>query len=483
MRQTFFLHKWLIEQAARSTKPLSWNQQPPTPANLDNHDQGFALPLAVGMGLIMILVGMTMIARSQNDQITASAQKATASGLGVSEAGVTHVQSFLNKYRGFSTKSYPWSAHLTESGYMTSNCVSSSTVKAETEALNDWITLPGGTNRFKVVSYTPPTAAEGNGTLVLQGQARQETTVKSTSQLVVNIPVRRDLNPAFRTPGLWAERFNLGGNKVYSDVVIDPSCTITEAQKTSNIFAATSGTTPQIIQDPSMTLPPPLPVPSNAITLSAITNSLRLPRSSDVPNAKSDPSQPNDTYVYRVQASSGDSINLSGQQALQITPGKKVTLYLDGNVRTQGSGVKLGHNCYDFGPEGSLTTPNPPTSYSSDSPNSDGIPDSNTEIVAGCKPFNFQIYGGVNTTSIVFGGGNVVDAFIFAPNANAGVNGGAQIRGSIWVDAWDQSNSNQDVVIQRAEWSNFPLDLKKFLLPPRIDAVQAWQRQQATSLP
>lgn len=41
-------------------------------------EQGFAIPIAVGMGLIMLLVGVTMIIKSQGDQVTASAQKNTA---------------------------------------------------------------------------------------------------------------------------------------------------------------------------------------------------------------------------------------------------------------------------------------------------------------------------------------------------------------------------------------------------------------------
>lgn len=40
-------------------------------------DQGFALPVAMGTGLVMLLVGATLIGRSQGDQITASARKGT----------------------------------------------------------------------------------------------------------------------------------------------------------------------------------------------------------------------------------------------------------------------------------------------------------------------------------------------------------------------------------------------------------------------
>lgn len=38
-------------------------------------EQGFALPIALGLGFVMLLIGATMIMRSQGDQVTASAQK------------------------------------------------------------------------------------------------------------------------------------------------------------------------------------------------------------------------------------------------------------------------------------------------------------------------------------------------------------------------------------------------------------------------
>ncbi|NJR54546.1 MAG: hypothetical protein HC768_07995 [Acaryochloris sp. CRU_2_0] len=41
-----------------------------------SHSQrGFAIPVAVGMGLIILLVGITMLLRSQSSQVSAIAQK------------------------------------------------------------------------------------------------------------------------------------------------------------------------------------------------------------------------------------------------------------------------------------------------------------------------------------------------------------------------------------------------------------------------
>jgi len=51
------------------------------------NEQGFAIPVAVGIGLITILVATTMMLRSQDDQVTALAQKQTAQSLGIAEGG------------------------------------------------------------------------------------------------------------------------------------------------------------------------------------------------------------------------------------------------------------------------------------------------------------------------------------------------------------------------------------------------------------
>ncbi len=65
-------------------------------------EQGFAIPIAMGLGLFMILIGATMIMRSQGDQVTASAQKGAAQSLAVTEGGVSRSLSTLNQFnKGF----------------------------------------------------------------------------------------------------------------------------------------------------------------------------------------------------------------------------------------------------------------------------------------------------------------------------------------------------------------------------------------------
>ncbi|MBE9018091.1 hypothetical protein IQ272_18465 [Chroococcidiopsidales cyanobacterium LEGE 13417] len=401
-------------------------------------DRGFALPIAIGLGFVFLLIAATLVMRSQGDQVTASAQKATSQGLSVTETGVTRVQAFLAKYPGFADKSYPWTTHLSN---LITPCTSGTIYDAAAD-FNDWKTVGSGTDRFKVISYTP---SGTDGILVVEGQARDGSNATSSTRLQARIPLNKDAIPSFPPPAAWAQNFGLGNNRITGNV-IDASCS---GSISADEDAQISG---DVLRDPTLTLPPPLSVPAGAINLSAITSGTTiLPRNTDTANADG-------VYVYRVAANAGKSIDLTGNpDKLIIKPGQKVSLYLDGNVRTQGGQVKIGHNCYDTD-----VTP-------------DGEANAGATKITGCEPTNFQIFGGQNTTSILLGGSNTVDAFIFAPHAiDSGVNGSAQIRGSVWLKEWDAANGNHTVIEQTAAWNNIPTLLR----PAKIAPISSWERQE-----
>jgi len=75
-----------------------------------NRNGGFTLPVVIGMGLIMTLAGMTMVVRSQSDQISAVSEKGSAQSTAVAEAGVSEILSFINYVRVVAEKdSDKWS--------------------------------------------------------------------------------------------------------------------------------------------------------------------------------------------------------------------------------------------------------------------------------------------------------------------------------------------------------------------------------------
>lgn len=139
-------------------------------------EQGFALPTAVGMGLIMILIGTTLIMRSQSDLVSASAQKDTAQSLSVNEVGVTRTLAAFKQNLVLVTTPYNWATNIT-TGWTTGGGSSLVGVTAD----KGWITL-SGFGHFKIDKYTPNTPSAGIGTLEVSGTTDTNTAIlKSTN--------------------------------------------------------------------------------------------------------------------------------------------------------------------------------------------------------------------------------------------------------------------------------------------------------------
>ena len=57
---------------------------------------GFALPLAVMIGLCIIVVGLSVVMQAQGNQSKVISQKAKASSMAATETGLTRIQSMMN---------------------------------------------------------------------------------------------------------------------------------------------------------------------------------------------------------------------------------------------------------------------------------------------------------------------------------------------------------------------------------------------------
>jgi Tfp pilus assembly protein PilX len=88
-------------------------------------DRGFALPIALMVGLVILVVGATMIIRAQGDQSKIIAQTTSNKAMAVAEAGATRYVDFLNNNRGL----IPYSACVTQDA-TTGACSDTSSVKS-----------------------------------------------------------------------------------------------------------------------------------------------------------------------------------------------------------------------------------------------------------------------------------------------------------------------------------------------------------------
>ncbi|MTJ43610.1 DUF7305 domain-containing protein [Dolichospermum flos-aquae] len=240
-------------------------------------EEGFVMPIAVGFGLVMLIIALTMIMRSQSDVVSASSQKTVSGALAAAETGIARYQSFISKNKaiavypdcnsrsvngtcsdtGNTQKSWSNASVISElsGGSSSSGSCGATTTSGNTAAntvaeiaqqsTTNWqdITDASGVNQgqYKLVSYSgvPSNTAPGNATLTVLGRVKQSgtgntATSKSntaTTKLVISIPVSSTTTPNTVTntgtapAGLWANSFSFsGGNAIANANVQDASC-------------------------------------------------------------------------------------------------------------------------------------------------------------------------------------------------------------------------------------------------------------------
>jgi hypothetical protein len=439
-------------------------------------ERGFALPIALGLGLIMILIGATMIVRSQGDQITALAQKNTAQSLTVNEAGVTRSISILNQPNtAFLLKlNYDPINPDTDKTYLGPNGILNSGDE-ETAAVDQWSSLPSsipcsssisaptelissataGAGSYQVKAYryrdpdgTPNTGDE-IGTLLVEGTQGNAVSRVQVSTRIVQYP----LTGSFA--GLYGSNIiNLGNNDVLATPggsgsaanVVCKDCKVPADQCSANgptpdglrqaVGAKTQNSTIAgniLINDPQL---PPVPTtpatpcsatsgPNCSTDLSSLDASTtpELPRPQDIANRvawqASHPttwsaSTASEPYYYVIT-----DMPLGNNVLTVNTTAAPVYLHVSGNITVSGSKGTIAHT---GSPERLRIYGNPedPT-------------DSRTDQ-------EFKLNGGASTSNL----------FIYAPDATMGISGGSStpdIQGAVWIKTWDGSNSNRAEIV------------------------------------
>lgn len=456
------LHKWLIRQHARSTQRLVGKFSPGHSANLSTSDQGFALPLAVGMGLIMIVVGMTMIVRSQNDQVTASLQKQTSQGLAIAEGGTARILGLLNdNYHPLLRRSYDPSGRLGSNSIDEWSSLSDAPPCFSTATLGDDL-LTGrisSDNSSTPTNYTllayryddpdgAPDSGDETGTLLVRGEDLDSDSVSVIEQSFKIDEATGSAN----FPGLLATNINLGNNDVLGAVAGNVACTDpancpvsqcvdgepTEQGLRDAIGAKNNGVVQGEIRVGNTEWPPLPTAPSGATNLGDIGGSMTLPNGGTLID---------DAYHYIV-----GNINLTGSNTLTIntSPTARVYLYVTGNISMGGS-TAITHSglASDFRIYGNPADSN----------------DSNDQT--------FTLNGGANTTNV----------FIYAPDATVGINGGSSnpdLSGAVWAKEWNGSSSNNAEISVPANMGELlGSSLKTTIQSSSTSAATSWQQRPA----
>jgi hypothetical protein len=411
------------------------------------NDSGFALPIAVGVGLLLMIVGATMVLRSQQQQVTAIAQKQTAGSLSAAEVGISRIQDLLTRYRAASL--YPSDASGSDPSWqnasaipgLSTSCPKDSPATPESKvaaaATKDWQDIDTddpAKGQYRLVDYTYSTS-EGKGTLKVQGRAGTVNgSLSAVTQLNVVIPVQT-VSPY--VPGLWVkDSVNTGTIKAN---ILGPCPTTNPITPPAEGF---------FIARSALEMPSPPPIPSSGVNDlgSDIAAGITLPRTGDVSIAAN-------TYQYVVE-----SINNS----FTITSGKKVELWVKGNITLQTDQKILHPSC---------------------------------ATVSGCSPFDAKIYGlsSSNGKIELNGKAAICDIFLHAPTYNVehlneptdgvkadGCGSGVNNNGIYWVNKWSGGGQNGQVALDQtsAVWSN-----QSVLQPLTVlKSITSWQREEAEPL-
>jgi hypothetical protein len=427
---------------------------------LRRNDSGFALPIAIGVGLFLIIVAAATILRSQQQQVTAITQKQTASSLSAAEVGVSRIQSLLTRYRAASlyaacastsgstcdagTSASPTWKNASDIPGLSTSCPKDAPAtpisKVEDAATKDWQPIDAADaskGQYRLVSYsydnpTDPGKPNGQGTLKVQGRAGVANgTLSAVTQLNVTIPVQ---TISSYVPGLWVK--NSVNTGTFNANILGP-CTGTINAAFGTGFGVARSDFP---------MPKALDLPASGVNDlgSSIPVDTVLPRTGDMKSGTG-------IYQYVVQ-----DINTS----FKVTPGEKVEIWVKGDIRLQ-DGQKIQHQC---------------------------------GTVSGCSPFDAKIYGLSSPSGTLDLSGNaaVCDIFFHAPTYDVkhtieltdsvkaeGCGSGLNNNGIYWVNSWSGGGQGVQVALDQttAIWSS------QSVLQPLIalKSMTGWQREEAES--
>ncbi|BAU65231.1 hypothetical protein STA3757_26120 [Stanieria sp. NIES-3757] len=444
-----------------------------------SREQGFAIPIVIGLGLIMILIGMVSIVKSNEEDLTAIGQRGTQRALTAGEAGVAYYRDLINKnkaiavYNSSGTVSWANNTGIPNLDFYVkpspNNCFTASDGFGATNVTNAagaaWRDVDSNLGQYKLINYEY-IAADKIGRLVVEGRDRNSSNEASVTRLRVEFPIQPGVprppgvsqdviteNLNNLAPALWlgSDLMTLNGTKNNLNVVNGNILVSSLNCQLSTGTKAIAAVLPNIVAEPQ-TLPSiPLAVGGvNNITNSSVLENVDLPRSGDNWAIQSVREQTKNVYQYSIP----NGLSLTNKNILiNISPTNrtkdKIIFYVQNNITFDGN-VDVNWN-------------------------------------ADYKSEHLEIYSNDPITIRFQGSGNIrLKAFIHAPNATVEVTGTptVEITGAVWVKEW-QNTTNQTVTITPdASYYGYTsvrrsLDNNALVIQPIIYPPSKWETVEA----
>lgn len=429
---------------------------------------GFALPVAIGMGLIILLVGLTMLLRSQDSQVSAIAQKDTAKSLNAAETGVNDIRNLINDYRElaeFPACAGDWDSNnlcpddSSIQSWKNPSNITNTFLGCAPDDINQIIDIAKRTEWHAVDSSDPSQGeyrlidyevASNIGILTVQGRVNEGQPSESVSQLEVKFPIYPS-SP--NVPGLWVNNSASIG-EFEADV-------LGKCNSLSNVETINNHQARQLdLTTAGITMPPVPPKPSGITTLpTGFSGTLPL-------NPLETP-DPDGVYRYSIDQLTGE-LTIYNNNPDPSESLIRVELWVDGDINLQGQ--KIRNLC------GTRTD---------------------------CSAFTVKIFGlDTPNNNINLDQGTVIcDVFIHARtyqvnNSSAGsasandCGSNTKNTGVFWVDTWTNSGPVRTPVLNppRAIWADAPSSPwsapdqdPNQPYPPQIGPIQSWETKAKTT--
>ncbi len=448
------------------------------------HQQGFAIPIAMGFGLMVLLISVSMVVRSQADSATASTQKAAARGLSAAETGIGRIQEKINlarviaAYPACSSGTYATNGSCTETSStalswknatnitnLVTGCTGDPTAldisSIPDRAWKDVDSSNPEKGQYRFIDYT---YAAPQGTLTVEGRINQNgsgstatsNSRTSTSRLQVKIPVA-DPSDSANMPALWignGSGTDMKSDKIKGNIVVN-TCVLSSLTKpptTDNLSDSTTYSIKAVRRNFPGT--PSLPASYNNLTTGTLTPWISLPRAGDVTYTDF---KGRVRYAYLVK----DLINPKGNSVITLASNTvRVDLFVQGDIELSGNP--------DINPSGS----------------SSQLRIFGNELVSG-STYKYGCAAGVTcpTSKAHFNGTGTMNAFVYAPAATGSVNGGGNtngnFQGSLWIKDWAANSGNSKVKVDSV--GNYgDYDFENSLDRPTLSSITAWDRQEVS---
>jgi hypothetical protein len=410
---------------------------------VQSRDRGFAIPIVIALGLIMVVLGIASIYKSSDQNISATTQRGTSKALAAAEAGVAYYMAFLNRNSAIASFSY---TNWTDASFTAAGVNTCDTFANIENWKDDWRSA-GTDGSYQLLNYrylsvggvVPPAGTIPNndtygeltvvGTGSFSGNSFASTTVK------VQLPIRPEmigssystasyaLNPVVwlgsdtgNTFGDLTVSYPSAGSSYGGNIVVSKPNTLANPCDIGTIVALDKLQDPTkqfIVADPrSLPTTPNLPTSYMSISGTSFTgtipnrfvdlglkdaNNMTVSRARQTINGQ-------DYYHFVVQ---GD-LNLS---SFSVADDARVILYVQGNIIANNS---------------TNVTYNNPSPY--------------LEIYGNDQAT--RKYGGTGYTQFIsFQNTNPITnlkAFIHAPDATVSYTGTGNVTytGSIWARNW-----------------------------------------------